>query len=182
MNYLFKTTRLAFRTWSNNDLTAFAKLCADPEVMRYFPSALSKDETQNYIDRLIAHQEEHGHCYYAVELLETKEFIGFIGLAYQSYESYFTPCVDIGWRLKKEAWGNGYATEGAKACLKYAFENLGIKEIYSTTTHNNEPSEKVMQKLGMQKLENFVHPKMAADHPLQPIVVYKITSAEWQNI
>jgi len=181
MNYLFSTTRLGFRKWSNNDLTDLAKLCADPEVMRYFPSTLNKSEAQNFIDRLIDHHEKNGHTYYLVELLSTQEFIGFIGLAYQEYESYFTPCVDIGWRLKKEAWGNGYATEGAEACLKHAFQNLKIEEIYSTTTHNNQPSEKVMQKIGMKKMDNFVHPKIASDHPLQPMVVYKITSSEWRQ-
>ena len=175
MSYLFTTPRLGFRKWSHEDLPAFAKLCADPEVMRYFLKPLTTDETHQLINRFIDQDEKYGYCYWAVEIKESRAFIGFIGLAYQSYESYFTPCVDIGWRLKRKAWGKGYATEGAKAALQYGFEKLGIKEVFSVTTHNNRPSENVMKKIGMERKKDFIHPRLPAEHALQPMMVYYIS-------
>lgn len=177
---MLTSRRLGFREWSEHDLGDFAELCGDPAVMEYFPSVLSVDETRVAIERLTAHQQRHGYCYFAVELRETREFLGFIGLAYQEYDSYFTPCVDIGWRLKLSAWGNGYATEGARTCLAFAFETLQLDEVYSTTPHSNRRSENVMQKIGMHRQADFVHPRIDADHALQPMLVYRISRDQWR--
>lgn len=163
-NYLFKSQRLGFRLWRSEDLDEFAKLNADEEVMEHFPNPLSRKEVKDFIVKLNAHFKENGFTYFAVEILETKEFIGMIGLALQKYESEFTPAIDIGWRLKKAAWGMGYATEGAKRCLEYAFHDLGIDAIIAICTISNLNSEKVMQKIGMQKIGSFLHPNMV-DHP-----------------
>ena len=97
--------------------------------MRHFPKPLTTAESKDFLERLIKHQETHGHSYFLVELLETGEFIGFIGLAYQDYDVPFLPAVDIGWRLKTTAWGKGFATEGAKRCLEFAFNDLDLEEI-----------------------------------------------------
>lgn len=173
-NYIFKSERLGFRSWHKNDLDTFAKLTADEAVMEYFPKTLTKVETAAFIERLQNHYEENGYCYFVVEILETGEFIGFTGLAYQRYETEFAPGVDIGWRLKKAAWGNGYATEGAKKCLDYGFNELGINRVFATCTINNTKSENVMRKIGMQKMGEFKHPNLKAFPKLERCFWYEI--------
>ncbi len=172
--YIFTSARLGFRNWSINDLDDFAEINANPQVMEHFPSTLTKEETTSFIHRLQAHFNQHQYNYFAVEILETKELIGFIGLAYQIYETTFNPCTDIGWRLKPSAWGNGYATEGAKRCLDYAFNDLNLNRIVAVCTLQNTPSENVMKKIGMQKKGVFKHPKLK-DYPvLENCVWYEI--------
>jgi len=130
--YLFQSKRLGFREWSaQDDLDAFLEMNADPQVMEYFPSTLSKEQVAALIARLISQFHQNGYTYYAVEVLETRDFIGMIGLAFQTFKTNFTPAIDIGWRLKKSAWGKGYATEGAKKCLDHAFANLEIDMVIS---------------------------------------------------
>ncbi len=162
--YLFKSDRLGFRNWSNKDVAEFAKLNADEEVMEHFPKTLSKKEVEELIQKLRHHFAKNGFTYYAIEILATKEFIGMLGLAFQEYQTEFTPAIDIGWRLKRSAWGKGYATEGAKRCLKYAFDELGIDKIISVCTIHNQQSENVMKKIGMTKIGAFNHPEMI-NHP-----------------
>ena len=110
---------------------------------------------------------------YAVEKRSTNEFIGYTGFMIPDFVSFFSPCVEIGWRIKREEWNKGYATEAAKACLGYGFDKLKFDEVYSFTSILNLPSEKVMQKIGMMKLSEFAHPKLSLDHPLSPHVLYK---------
>ena len=128
-DYLFTSNRLGFRNWLDDDLKPFAKLNADPVVMRYFPKTLSLIETENFITRAKKQFTERGYTYFAVEELKTQKFIGFIGLSYQTYEASFNPNVDIGWRLAQAFWGKGYATEGAERCLEFAFNNLSLKKL-----------------------------------------------------
>ena len=158
--YLFKSERLGFRAWRKEDVEEFAKLNSDREVMEHFPEILSKKEVEEFIEKLQSHFATNGYTYYATEILATKEFIGMIGLAFQEYKTNFTPATDIGWRLKRNAWGKGYATEGAKRCLEYAFKELGIKSIISVCTIKNNKSESVMKKIGMTKIGEFNHPKL----------------------
>ena len=162
--YIFKSERLCFRNWRDEDLEEFAKLNSDEEVMEHFPKTLSKKEVEKFIYRLKKHYVEKGFTYYATEILETKEFVGMIGLAFQEYKTNFTPAIDIGWRLKRSAWGKGYATEGAQRCLEYAFNELEINKIISVCTINNKNSENVMKKIGMTKKGEFNHPEMI-NHP-----------------
>ena len=177
--YLFTSERLGFRPWIQNDLEEFAAMNADPEVMQHFPKPLSREESQEFLDRLFRHYAKHGYCYFAIETLETGELIGFTGLAYQVYESAFTPATDIGWRLKKSAWHKGYATEAANRCLKYAFEDLKLEKIISTCTNKNRPSERVMQRIGMKKMGEFDHPRLQEFPGLQPCIYYEITRSQW---
>jgi len=158
--YIFKSERLGFRNWSNEDLDEFAKLNSDKAVMEHFPKTLSKKEVEELIKKLSDHYAKNGFTYYATEILATKELIGMIGLAYQEYKTAFTPAIDIGWRLKRSAWGKGYATEGAKRCLEYAFDELSINKIISVCTITNQKSENVMKKIGMTKIGTFNHPEM----------------------
>lgn len=177
-NYLFKSKRLGFRNWVKEDLEEFAKINADSNVMEYFPSTLSKQESAEFLERLQKHFTIKGYTYFATELLHNGEFIGFIGLAYQTYETDFTPATDIGWRLKKEVWGNGYATEGAKRCLEFAFCEVGLDKVVAICTVNNNNSEKVMQKIGMAKQGEFKHPKLSEYPEFEYCVCYEIENKQ----
>ena len=179
--FLFKSQRLGFRNWMNEDLHEFAKLNADSEVMAHFPEILSKKETKAFIQRLQLHFDENSYNYFAIEFLETGEFIGFIGLALQEYESEFNPATDIGWRLKKSSWGKGYATEGAKRCLNYAFNVLKLESVISICTENNSNSENVMIKIGMVKKGEFKHSRLKLYPAFEKCIWYEITKDIWQN-
>lgn len=172
--YLFTSQRLGFRNWTKDDRIEFGQLNADPVVMEHFPHPLSQQETDEFIHRLQTHFKEHGYNYFATEILATGEFIGFIGLANQTYDTTFTPATDIGWRLKQTAWGKGYATEGAKRCLAYAFEELKLDRVISTCTIENTNSERVMQKIGMSRQGEFKHPRLLDFPEIEQCVWYQI--------
>jgi RimJ/RimL family protein N-acetyltransferase len=147
-----------------DDLNEFAQINADADVMEHFPATLTREETTDFIHRLIAHYDEHSYNYFATEIIGTGELIGFVGLAYQTYDAPFCPATDIGWRLKKSAWGKGYATEGARRCLKFAFEEIKLERVISTCTLSNVNSENVMKKIGMTRMGEFDHPRLE-DYP-----------------
>ena len=174
-NYIIKTERLGLRNWEQSDIIPFANMCADEEVMKHFSSVLSNEESLALIERLQNHFSKYGYCYFATDILETGEFIGFIGLANQTWESAYTPSIDIGWRLKKSAWGKGYASEGAKACLAAAFSEFKINEIVAFATDTNLPSISVMKKIGMKFIGTVQHPHITNDPRFKHCVVYKVT-------
>ena len=151
--------------------------------MEFFPSALSRAESDAMIARAESHFEQHGFGPFALELHATGELIGFAGLMVPSFDAHFTPCVEIGWRLVHEHWGKGYATEAALAVLQYGFEHRRLTEIVSFTTTSNARSRRVMEKLGMthNPAEDFAHPQLASAHPLSPHVLYRTSRARWQN-
>ena len=173
-NYLFTSERLGFRNWKDDDVRDFSVINQDDKVMEYFPSKLSVEETKDFIKRLQDHFTKFGHNFYAVELLENKELIGFIGLADTKLNLEFTPCKEIGWRLKQSVWNKGYATEGAKRVLEYGFNDLDFNEIVSFTAKVNIKSKYIMKKIGMTKVGEFIHPKIEGNHLLNPHVLYKI--------
>ena len=180
-NYIFKSERLGFRNWTDSDLEEFAIINADEDVMEYFPKPLSKNETADFITRLKDHYDKNNYNYFATEILKTGELIGFIGLAYQDYKTKFTPATDIGWRLKPSAWGKGYATEGAKKCLEFAFKKIQLEKVISVFTEKNIKSENIMKKIGMVKIGAFNHPKLK-DYPgLEKCICYQITNSSWQQ-
>jgi RimJ/RimL family protein N-acetyltransferase len=172
--YLFKSERLGFRTWADNDLESMAAINSDPEVMKFFPNTQAKEHTKNFIERMSSQFKKRGYCYFAVEILKTKEFIGFIGLSRQTYEADFTPCIDIGWRLKKDTWGKGFATEGAARCLEFAFSQLKLNQIFSIASIINEPSINVMKKIGMSKVKDFEFSLLLNNEKLKKCVLYSI--------
>ncbi len=167
-----ETPRLKLRDWKQTDLASFIKMNADEEVMKYFPKTLSAEETTVFYESIIAELKECGFGLYAVEIKENEEFIGFIGFHRATFEADFTPCVEIGWRLKKEAWGKGYATEGAVSCLEYGFSKLGFNDIYSFTADVNEASQNVMKKIGMNFINTFNHPKIETGSKLRKHVLF----------
>ncbi len=130
--------------------------------------------------RIRSHFEEEGFGLWAVEVSQGAEFIGFIGLAIPSWESHFTPCVEVGWRLAQAHWGQGYAPEGARASLRFGFEELGLDEIVSMTMPANHRSRRVMEKIGMHRdeSEDFDHPMIAAGDPLRRHVLYRLRRDE----
>lgn len=173
-DYLFESERLGFRRWKASDREPFATLNANPDVMEFFPKTLSRAESDALVDRIEAHFEEKGYGLWAVERKEDGAFIGFIGLLDVNFDIGIEGATEIGWRLDREFWKKGYATEGAKACLAYAFDKLGKREIYSFTSTINTPSETVMKRIGMEKAEEFEHPRVPEGSPLRKHVLYKI--------
>jgi len=172
--YIIQTPRLGLRRWIASDLQPFFELNSDQNVMEFFPKTLSKEESDAFVERIEKGIDERGFGFYAVDLLENNEFIGMVGLGVPNFEADFMPCVEIGWRLKKDAWGKGYASEAASACLDYAFNELGIAEIVSFTAEINLPSQGVMKKIGMKKASEFLHPRVAVGHALSKHILYKI--------
>jgi len=147
--------------------------------MEFFPACLSRAESDAGVDRIHAHFARHGFGLYAAELRQTGEFIGYVGLAVPNFTAPFTPCVEIGWRLAASHWGRGLATEGARAVLAYAFEELRLAEIVSFTVPANLRSRRVMEKIGMTRDagDDFDHPNLAEGHPLRRHVLYRLRSA-----
>ena len=178
--YLFKTERLRIRNWKESDLLEFVKMGQDEKVMQYFPSLLSEKQTMDFVERMQLQLEKKGYAYLPVETLDNQEFIGMIGMSDQKYdikleesEEAFSEFVDIGWRLKRAAWGKGYATEGARAWMNYGFEKLKFETIYSVAPVINIPSQKVMEKIGLEKIGTFNHPKIEPTHPTRKCALYK---------
>ena len=138
------------------------------------PKHLSTAETEAFYHRIIDHHRLHGYCYYAVDFLETKSWMGYIGFQHTRFEAEFTPAVEIGYRLLPEYWNLGIATEGASACLKFGIESLKIPQIVSFTAKINIPSQRVMQKIGLVYQQDFEHPLLPEGDKLRPHVLYKL--------
>lgn len=167
-----RTERLLLRPWREEDREPFAEMNADPEVMEHFPAPLTRDESDALIDRHQAKLAAEEPGVYAVEVVETGAFIGFIGLSVPAFDADFTPCVEVGWRLARAAWGFGYATEGARAALRHGFDDLGLDEIVSFTYVGNSRSRRVMERIGMTETTTFEHPNLRPGHRLSPHVLY----------
>ena len=180
--YIFTSERLGFRNWEITDIDVLFKINSDDSAMQFFPSKPSKTDTKNFIERMQQQYTEKGFCYFAVEVLDTKECIGFIGISEQTYEIDFNPSIDIGWRIHPDFWGKGFATEGAKVCLQYAFKQLNLNEIVSVAPKINIPSIAVMKKIGMTKAKEFTHPKLLDSESLKDCVLYKIKNNSLRNI
>ncbi len=177
------TPRLVLRPRRQADLAPFAALNADPRVMEFFPGCLSAAESDALALRIVEHFAAHGFGLWAVEVAGGTPFIGFVGLSVPRYETPFTPCVEIGWRLAASHWGRGYASEAARGALACGFDHLGLAEIVSFTTEANARSRRVMERLGMRRdpADDFDHPLLAADHPLRRHVLYRLSKSAWKK-
>jgi RimJ/RimL family protein N-acetyltransferase len=171
------TDRLLLRRWREQDLEPFAALNADPEAMRYFPSPMTRDQSDALAVRADAAIKQRGWGLWAVEVVGRAPFVGFVGLNEAGFEAHFTPAVEVGWRLAPAAWGNGYATEAAQAAIAYGFQTARLDEIVSFTSTVNERSRRVMERLGMRHdpRDDFDHPAIA-DGPLRRHVLYRIAT------
>ena len=178
-----RTQRLVLRGWRDADREPFAAMNVDPEVMRHFPSTLDRAASDAMIEKMSAHWSEHGFGLWAVERLEDGRFLGFTGIWRPLFDAHFTPAVEVGWRLAREAWGHGYATEAARATLAFGFETIGLDEIVSFTTPANERSWRVMGRLGMTRdpADDFDHPRLPEGHPLRRHVLYRLRREDWER-
>jgi RimJ/RimL family protein N-acetyltransferase len=172
------TERLLLRPWRDEDFAPFAALNADPEVMRYFPGPLTREESDAMAARIAAAIERDGWGLWAVERRDSGEFIGFTGLAVPRFDFPFLPAVEVGWRLARGAWGHGFATEAALASLDHGFGHLGLEEVVSLTSVQNERSQAVMRRLGMKRDAegDFEHPAYRPGDPLRAHVLYRLRS------
>lgn len=178
----FDSERLTLRQWRETDFASFARLNADPKVMEYFPKPLTPSESDALAQALQGFIQQHGFGFWAAELKDTGEFIGFVGLSVPKAELPFLPCVEVGWRLAAAYWGKGYAPEAAKEALRIGFEILELTEIVSFTALGNHRSRKVMEKLSMQEdLATFEHPNIPVGHPLREHCLYRISQEHWQH-
>jgi len=172
------TERLLLRRWRPADREPFAAMNADPRVMEHFPAPLSRAESDELVDSIEAGFERQGFGLWAVELRDGAEFVGFAGLAVPSFEAHFTPAVEVGWRLARPAWGNGYATEAGRAALEFGFGPRELAEVVSFTSVGNRRSRAVMERLGMSHDpgEDFDHPRIEPGDPLRRHVLYRISA------
>jgi RimJ/RimL family protein N-acetyltransferase len=171
-----RTDRLVLRRWRASDRAPFAALNADPVVMEFMPTVLSREESDDFVDRIEATFDERGWGLWAVEVAADQTFTGYVGLWPADFDADFTPAVEIGWRLDTPYWGRGYAPEAARAVLRFGFEQLALDEIVSFTAIINERSQRVMQKIGMttDPRENFDHPRLPEGHRLRRHVLYRV--------
>ena len=175
MKYLFSSKRLGFRNWKDTDLDQLTTLNSSESVMKYFPNTTNTRENSEFIKRMQKMFIEKNYCYFVVEQIDTNEFLGFIGLAYQDYDSEFNPSIDIGWRIREEFWGKGIATEGAMRVLEYAKKELLLKEVVSIAPTINKGSINIMSKIGMNHKYNFNHPKLKGFKDLESCSLYSIS-------
>ena len=171
-----RTERLLLRRWRDSDREPFFLVNSDPRVMEFFPSILSREESDLMIERCDRHFAENGFGPFAAEILDDCSFVGYIALNRVTFMASFTPCVEIGWRLGADHWGKGLATEGAREVVRYAFEDLGLESLVAFTTVKNLRSRRVMEKLHMtyDSAEDFDHPRLPEGHPLRRHVLYRL--------
>jgi len=178
-----RTPRLSLREWRDSDREPYAAMNADPEVMRWFPSTQSREESDAGVDRFSAHHDEHGYTAWVVEVIESDRgaspFVGFVGLVRPTFDppfSHVEPCVEVGWRLASAWWGLGIAREAAGAALRVGLLDLGLAEVVSFTVPPNIRSQAVMQRIGMRYDGVFVHPRATGGEWWGPHVLYRATA------
>lgn len=178
---VLQTPRLWLRRFSAADSAAFAAMNADAEVMAHFPALLSPAQSDALLARIAAHWQREGFGLCALECRHSGALLGFCGLLKVAPELPCAPAVEIGWRLVRSAWGQGLAHEAAHAVLGWAFTELALAELVSFTAVSNQRSQRLMQRLGMQRDSggNFHHPALPAEHALAPHVLYRLTAAQW---
>lgn len=176
---VLSTERLELRPWREADLEPFAALNADPEVMRHMPRLLTRAESNALAASAASALASRGWGLWALELRASQDFLGLVGLSEVGFAAAFTPCLEIMWRLKRAAWGHGYATEAARACLEFAFTTLAAPEVVAFTVPVNERSRAVMRRLGMRHdaADDFEHPRLPPGHPLRHHVLYRLDAA-----
>lgn len=152
--------------------------------MRYYPKTLERTESDALALRIAENIEKRGYGLWALEILATQTFAGFVGLSDTLLKASFRPAVEVGWRLRRQFWRQGFAREGARLALRFGFENLGLAEIVSFTAQSNLPSRALMRALGMRhdSIDDFRHPAVPADSPLSLHVLYRLSRSQFQKI
>lgn len=180
-----RTPRLSLRAWRGSDVEPYAVMNADPRVMRWFPSTMTREQSRASVERFESLHDDYGFTGWAVEVHESGRgaapFVGFVGLVPPSFEAPFAhtdPLVEIGWRLAADWWGLGIATEAAEAALRFAFDVAGLTEVVSFTVPANIASQAVMQRIGMRYDTVFDHPRAQPGDWWRPHVLYRVTGAD----
>lgn len=163
-----ETPRLVLRQWRDADRAALAALNADARVMEHYPAALARDESDALLERMRADIALRGWGNWALERKADGALLGFTGLRPVREDLAFAPAIEVGWRLARHAWGEGYATEAAREALRVAFEVLELPEVVSYTAATNARSAAVMRRLGMVADASFGHPALPHGHRLRP--------------
>lgn len=180
-----RTQRLILRGWEERDREIFHHLNADPDVMRYFPFRRSREEADAMMDKLNGEIARDGFSFSAIEVAETGACVGFCGIRKVSgVPGLVDNSVEIGWRLARNTWGKGYATEAAAEWLRFGFETVELPEIFSFAVSNNTASLAVMERIGMHPdaAGTFDHPTVPDDQPqLKRHVLYRLTRDDWQT-
>lgn len=166
------------RRWRDSDREPFAALNADPVVMEHFPTTLTRAESDALVDRIEHAFGSEGFGLWAIEVRETGAFVGFTGLSVPRFDAFFTPAVEVGWRLARHAWGKGYASEAARAALRVGFEGHALSEIVSFTSVGNTRSRAVMERIGMTFDREFDHPALPAGDRLRRHVLYRVSPSD----
>ncbi len=175
-----ETERLKLRQWREQDLPPFARMNADAEVMAYFPATLSEAQSNTFAERMAGLIATRGWGLWAAEEKSSGAFMGYLGLHEINDALPFAPGIEIGWRLALQFWGQGYACEGARAVLRYAFTSLQLPQVVSFTAVSNQRSRALMDRLHMINThENFQHPAVPAESRLREHVLYKLTRQRW---
>jgi RimJ/RimL family protein N-acetyltransferase len=174
MSFRLQTTRLALREWREADAAPFLEMCSDLRVMEFLGPLMSRDDIAAALERQRGFQRDHGYCFWAIERLADKAFLGFCGLKPGPAETPLEGRVEIGWRLAHHAWGQGYAREAAEASLDWGFRQPAMESIFAITNLGNVRSWGLMERLGMARLTelDFDYPGLAIDDPLRPTIVY----------
>ncbi len=168
-----ETERLILRPWRDSDKPAFAKMNANAQVMEFFPEIYTQEKSDLIVDKCNQRLARDGFTFWAVERKDQNVFIGSAGLTTFEAELPFCPCVEIGWRLDHEHWGQGFATEAARFCLSLGFNQFSLEEIFSFTTLANMRSRRVMEKIGMVDTKNnFLHPLVDPKSGMQEHCLY----------
>lgn len=172
------TPRLRLHVWHPEDRAPLAALNADPEVMAHFPAPLARADSDALVDRFQALIDQHGWGFWALSLRDSGRFIGFCGLNAVAPAMPFAPAVEIGWRLARAHWGQGLASEAARAAARFAFTQLGLDEIVAFTALGNRRSRAVMVRLGMREAGEFDHAALPLGHALRRHVLYRLARAQ----
>lgn len=177
-----RTQRVLLRQWKDSDLNRWAAMNADAEVRKYFPKLLDRTESDDEANRIRGNIAQRGWGMWAIEIPGVHAFAGFVGLSLPAFEAPWMPAVEIGWRLSRDAWHKGYATEGAVAAMNFAFDELDLPEVVAMSVPTNTPSHQVMQRLGMthDPSADFDHPRVPADWPLKTHILHRISPATWK--
>ncbi|HWW44858.1 MAG TPA: GNAT family protein [Acidimicrobiia bacterium] len=176
------TDRLRLRAWRPDDRVPYAALNADAAVAEYLGGPLDRPGSDALVARYEVHWASEGFGVWAVELLDGAPCVGSVGLQRVADALPCAPAVEVAWRLAPGAWGHGYATEGARAALTYAFDVVGLDEVVAFTAAANTRSRAVMQRLGMthDPAGDFAHPRLAIDDPVRPHVLYRRRADGWR--
>lgn len=177
-----RTERLLMRRWRDEDREAFAAMNADPAVMEHMQGLMTRERSDAFIDRIEATWDAHGWGLWAIEVPGVAPFVGYAGLWPADYVTG-EPMVEVGWRMIREHWGNGYVTEAAREALRFGFEEVGLDEIVSFTVPQNERSWRVMERIGLDRdpSGDFDHPNVDATAYPQLVrhIFYRLGRAEW---